>query len=99
MRILSLLPRCTLTEAMGIIQQDISLWDPKVCRPFVAGVCQHDLFTNTVSRTFRRLPAYRMLTLGSIASRALRSPFCSLHARIENGSRHMSTNTFCQAQE
>lgn len=36
-------------EAMGIIQTDISMWDPKVCRPFISGICPHDLFTNTVS--------------------------------------------------
>ncbi|KAK4058770.1 splicing factor [Microbotryomycetes sp. JL221] len=34
-------------EAMGIIEHDLSLWDPKVCPAFVAGVCPHDLFTNT----------------------------------------------------
>ncbi|KAL8293088.1 hypothetical protein RQP46_000782 [Phenoliferia psychrophenolica] len=34
-------------EAMGIIQTDISMWDPKVCRPFISGICPHDLFTNT----------------------------------------------------
>ncbi|KAK4053007.1 splicing factor [Microbotryomycetes sp. JL201] len=34
-------------EAMGIVEHDLSLWDPKVCRAFVAGVCPHDLFTNT----------------------------------------------------
>lgn len=36
-------------EAMGIIQADISLWDLKACRPFICGICPHDLFTNTVS--------------------------------------------------
>lgn len=35
-------------EAMGIIQVDISMWDPKVCKPYIAGICPHDLFTNTV---------------------------------------------------
>lgn len=34
-------------EAMGIIQADISLWDLKACRPFICGICPHDLFTNT----------------------------------------------------
>lgn len=37
---------------MGIVQIDISMWDPKVCRPFIAGICPHDLFTNTVRYTF-----------------------------------------------
>lgn len=35
-------------EALGIVQHDISLYDPKLCHPFVAGICPHDLFTNTV---------------------------------------------------
>ncbi|GAA5830408.1 hypothetical protein JCM11251_001335 [Rhodosporidiobolus azoricus] len=34
-------------EALGIVQHDISLYDPKLCHPFVAGICPHDLFTNT----------------------------------------------------
>ncbi|GAA5991294.1 hypothetical protein JCM5350_005323 [Sporobolomyces pararoseus] len=34
-------------EALGIVQNDISLYDPKLCHPFVAGICPHDLFTNT----------------------------------------------------
>ncbi|KAM0753830.1 LUC7-domain-containing protein [Meredithblackwellia eburnea MCA 4105] len=34
-------------EAMGIVQTDISIWDPKICRPHIAGICPHDLFTNT----------------------------------------------------
>ncbi|KAI5476253.1 RNA-binding protein Luc7-like 2 [Pseudohyphozyma bogoriensis] len=34
-------------EAMGIVQADISMWDPKACRPYIAGICTHDLFTNT----------------------------------------------------
>lgn len=36
-------------EALGIVQHNISLYDPKLCHPFVAGICPHDLFTNTVS--------------------------------------------------
>lgn len=35
-------------ESMGITVTDISLWDPKVCKPFTTGICPHDLFTNTV---------------------------------------------------
>ncbi|GAA5912443.1 hypothetical protein JCM6882_005512 [Rhodosporidiobolus microsporus] len=34
-------------EALGIVQHDISLYDPKLCHPFVSGICPHDLFTNT----------------------------------------------------
>ncbi|GAA6052751.1 hypothetical protein JCM3770_003535 [Rhodotorula araucariae] len=34
-------------EALGIVTHDISLYDPKLCHPFVAGICPHDLFTNT----------------------------------------------------
>ncbi|SGY72783.1 BQ5605_C005g03208 [Microbotryum silenes-dioicae] len=34
-------------ESMGIVTVTPSLWDPKVCRAFVTGVCTHDLFTNT----------------------------------------------------
>ncbi|GAA5940992.1 Luc7p [Sporobolomyces koalae] len=34
-------------EALGIVQSDVSLYDPKLCHPFVAGICPHDLFTNT----------------------------------------------------
>ncbi|KWU44964.1 LUC7-domain-containing protein, partial [Rhodotorula sp. JG-1b] len=34
-------------EALGIVQHNISLYDPKLCHPFVAGICPHDLFTNT----------------------------------------------------
>ncbi|GAA5878395.1 hypothetical protein JCM16303_002758 [Sporobolomyces ruberrimus] len=34
-------------EALGIVQNDVSLYDPKLCHPFVAGICPHDLFTNT----------------------------------------------------
>ncbi|GAA5968296.1 hypothetical protein JCM11641_003800 [Rhodosporidiobolus odoratus] len=34
-------------EALGITLHDISLYDPKLCHPFVAGVCPHDLFGNT----------------------------------------------------
>ncbi|GAA5851278.1 hypothetical protein JCM9279_001090, partial [Rhodotorula babjevae] len=34
-------------EALGIITHDISLYDHKLCHPFVAGICPHDLFTNT----------------------------------------------------
>jgi len=36
------------TEALGIVTHDISLYDHKLCHPFVAGICPHDLFTNTV---------------------------------------------------
>ncbi|KPV75912.1 uncharacterized protein RHOBADRAFT_35682, partial [Rhodotorula graminis WP1] len=35
------------TEALGIVTHDISLYDHKLCHPFVAGICPHDLFTNT----------------------------------------------------
>jgi len=41
-----------MTEAMGIVTAEVSLWDPKVCRSFVAGTCVHDLFANTVSSHF-----------------------------------------------
>ncbi|SCZ97696.1 BZ3500_MvSof-1268-A1-R1_Chr4-3g07381 [Microbotryum saponariae] len=34
-------------ESMGIVTVTPSLWDPKVCRAFVTGICTHDLFTNT----------------------------------------------------
>ncbi|GAA5996233.1 Luc7p [Rhodotorula paludigena] len=34
-------------EALGIVTHDISLYDLKLCHPFVAGICPHDLFTNT----------------------------------------------------
>ncbi|TNY20242.1 hypothetical protein DMC30DRAFT_265373 [Rhodotorula diobovata] len=34
-------------EALGIVTHDISLYDTKLCHPFVAGICPHDLFTNT----------------------------------------------------
>ncbi|BGP37973.1 splicing factor [Rhodotorula kratochvilovae] len=34
-------------EALGIVTHDISLYDHKLCHPFVAGICPHDLFTNT----------------------------------------------------
>ncbi|GAA5848658.1 hypothetical protein JCM8547_004586 [Rhodosporidiobolus lusitaniae] len=34
-------------EALGIAQVEISLYDHKLCHPFVAGICPHDLFTNT----------------------------------------------------
>ena len=36
---------------MGIVTAEVSLWDPKVCRSFVAGTCVHDLFANTVSNS------------------------------------------------
>ncbi|CEQ39755.1 SPOSA6832_01311, partial [Sporobolomyces salmonicolor] len=36
-----------VSHALGIVQHDISLYDPKLCHPFVAGICPHDLFTNT----------------------------------------------------
>jgi hypothetical protein len=44
----NLLTQLMGAEAMGIITTDVSMWDPKVCRPFVTGICPHDLFTNTV---------------------------------------------------
>ncbi|POY70605.1 hypothetical protein BMF94_6383 [Rhodotorula taiwanensis] len=34
-------------EALGIVQHNISLYDPKLCHAFVAGICPHELFTNT----------------------------------------------------
>jgi len=34
-------------EAMGVVQIDLKLTDPKVCRSFICGTCPHDLFTNT----------------------------------------------------
>lgn len=38
---------------MGIQQSDLSIWDPKVCKPFIAGICPHELFTNTVRSLWR----------------------------------------------
>lgn len=46
-------------EALGIVQHDISLYDPKLCHPFVAGICPHDLFTNTVRADLRRSVDWR----------------------------------------
>lgn len=47
------------------------MWDPKVCRPFVSGICPHDLFTNTVSRfRYSYSPPDKRLT----SSRALLLP-------------------------
>lgn len=55
-------------EALGIVQHNISLYDPKLCHPFVAGICPHDLFTNTVSS-----PAPHAVVQGSRERETLRT--------------------------
>ncbi len=55
-------------EAMGLVQQHVDWWDPKVCRNYLCGTCPHDVFGNTVSFFPSFLVTHQPLTNSVITS-------------------------------